>query len=301
MLQLKTQFQQTFVDLTCTGNVGVDATLKKKCGKIWACIEYAIYEFVDFSTFSCSHVERMRIKHNEWLSQKNKIEKLQEVSALEEKDLLLQRPLDEPVSQAPLRKSERPVVKPARSSGSEKGKNQNDVKIDNIDSCLETFLRKKPKKRKRQTETTTRIETPYPPLSQAEKAEVVAGSALSYQDFVDIFCQTMWDDPRIDVIEANLKVLFRGHQAKYGKKIVPDIQLEKLLERANSLPTHWDKSDETKPFVKKINSLGWYKIENVVVKHELMIVAMMSLSVCNFSTIKNRHGWSVAAEKKQNR
>ena len=104
--------------------------------------------------------------------------------------------------------------------------------------------------------------------------------------------------PRFAVIEDNLKVLFRGHQAKYGKKIVPDIQLEKLLEKADSLPTHWDRSDESKPFVTNINALGWYKIENVVDKHELIIVAMMSLAVFNFSTIKNRHGWSVATEKK---
>ena len=124
---------------------------------------------------------------------------------------------------------------------------------------------------------------------------------MTHQDFVDIFCQTMWNEPLIDAIEANLKVMFRGHQAKYGKKIVPDIQLEKLIERANSLPTDWDRSDESKPFVENINSLGWYKIENVVVKHELMIVAMMSLSVFNFSTIKNRHNWSAAKEQRQNR
>ena len=41
-----------------------------------------------------------------------------------------------------------------------------------------------------------------------------------------------------------------------GKKIVPDIQLEKLLERAGSLPTHWDRSDESKPFVTTINARG---------------------------------------------
>lgn len=323
--QLKTQFQHTFLELTCTGYVDADATMKKKCGKFWACIEYAIFEFVDISSFSCSHVERMRVKHQEWLlSQKRKIENLREVSVFEEKDtlllqrpvdaqvsesvfeekttLLLQRPVDAPDPQAPIRKSGRPVVKPARSSGSDKGKKQNDVKIDNVDSCLETFLRSRNRKRKRPTESkVTRSETRYPAMSQAEKNEVVVGSAASYQDFVDIFCKTMWDDPRIDVIEQNLKVLFRGHQAKYGTKIVPDIQLEKLLERAESLPTDWDRSDESKLFVEKINSLGWYKIENVVVKHELMIVAIMSLSVFNFSTIKNRHGWSAATEKKQNR
>ncbi len=38
-------------------------------------------------------------------------------------------------------------------------------------------------------------------------------------------------------IEDALKVLFRGHQAKYGKRIVPDSQLTRLLERAGSLLT----------------------------------------------------------------
>lgn len=42
-----------------------------------------------------------------------------------------------------------------------------------------------------------------------------------------------------------------------GKKIVPDIQLEKLLlETAGSLPTHWDRSHESKPFVTNINARG---------------------------------------------
>ena len=132
--QLKEQFQKTFLQQTCTGDVHVDATMKKKCGKLWACIEYAIYEFVDISSFSCSHVERMRDKHNAWLSQKGKIENLRgEVPVVEETKLsdasesvfqsndTVQRPLDDPVS-ASRRKSDR-TVKPARSFGSE-GKHQ---------------------------------------------------------------------------------------------------------------------------------------------------------------------------------
>ena len=80
-----------------------------------------------------------------------------------------------------------------------------------------------------------------------------------------------------------------------------DSQLEILLQRAALLPDDWDKSDNSVSFVTNINQRGWYKIENVVSKDELMLVAIMSLSVYNFSTIKNRHGWSVKTEQKQNR
>jgi hypothetical protein len=111
----------------------------------------------------------------------------------------------------------------------------------------------------------------------------------------------MWTDPNRHEIEDALKVLFRGHQAKYGKQIVPDSQLARLLRRAEFLPTHWDRSDESQPFVESINGPGWYSIQNVVNKNELLITAMMSLAVHNFSTIKNRHGWSVTKEQKQNR
>ncbi len=146
-----------------------------------------------------------------------------------------------------------------------------------------------------------RSETPYPAMSQAEKTEMAFGSAATFQDFVDMFCKTMWTNPNGHEIEVALKVLFRGHQAKYSKQIVPDSQLERLLCRAESLPPDWDKSDESERFVESINGPGWYSIQKVVNKNELLILAMMSLAVHNFSTIKNRHGWSVAKEKKQNR
>jgi hypothetical protein len=42
----------------------------------------------------------------------------------------------------------------------------------------------------------------------------------------------MWRNPNGVQIVDYLKVLFRGHQAKYGKQIVPDSQLETLLGRA---------------------------------------------------------------------
>jgi hypothetical protein len=185
-------------------------------------------------------------------------------------------------------------------ASSKKSKNPNHVKIDDIDTCIETSFKFK-HKRKREQNSKVRVETPYPAMTQSEKKSVYVGSAASFQDFVDIFCRTMWENPRGAEIEDALKVLFLGHQTKYGKKIVPDIQLEMLLQKARSLSNNWDRNNEVEPFIKNINSRGWYKIENVVNKYELMIVAIMSLAVFNFSTIKNRHGWSVATEKKQNR
>jgi hypothetical protein len=138
-------------------------------------------------------------------------------------------------------------------------------------------------------------------MSKAEQVNAFGATAASYQDFVDKFCQTMWDKPREEEIVASLKILFAGHQAKYGKAIVPDNQLVQLLHRARSLPAHWDQRDETDSFKKAINGPGWYTINNVVNRNELLIVAIMSLAVYNFSTIRNRHGWSVEKEKKQNR
>jgi hypothetical protein len=64
--KLKRAFQATYLKITCTDKVDASA-LKKKCGRIWACIEYAILEFVDISSFDCSHVERMQVKHKEYL------------------------------------------------------------------------------------------------------------------------------------------------------------------------------------------------------------------------------------------
>ena len=93
----------------------------------------------------------------------------------------------------------------------------------------------------------------------------------------------------------------RLKRLKYMSLTNKDSQLEILLQRAALLPDDWDKSDNSVSFVTNINQRGWYKIENVVSKDELMLVAIMSLSVYNFSTIKNRHGWSVKTEQKQNR
>ena len=81
----------------------------------------------------------------------------------------------------------------------------------------------------------------------------------------------MWTNPNDHEIEDYLKVLFRGHQAKYGKQIVPDSQLAKLLRRAESLPLDWDKSDESEHFVESIDGPGWYGIQNVLNKNELLV------------------------------
>jgi hypothetical protein len=53
-------------------------------------------------------------------------------------------------------------------------------------------------------------------------------------------------------------------------------------------------------YIHGINDAGWHKIETIVSKNELLLIAMMSLAVTNFSVVKNRHGWSNKQETKQN-
>jgi hypothetical protein len=58
----------------------------------------------------------------------------------------------------------------------------------------------KAKKRGRKKKSTSkshviRSETPYPAMSQTEKNEMAVGSAATFQDFVDIFCEHMWRNP----------------------------------------------------------------------------------------------------------
>jgi hypothetical protein len=66
---MKKEFYRTFFKLSGDWNC---ITLKKKFGKFWSCIEYAIFENVQFSSSSCSPFERMKEKHNQnWLSCEN--------------------------------------------------------------------------------------------------------------------------------------------------------------------------------------------------------------------------------------
>ena len=158
----------------------------------------------------------------------------------------------------------------------------------------------KPKKRKNRSKQiqTTRVETPYP---KEMKPEMISHDAAAcYQDFVDVFCKTMWETPNMMAIQDALRVAFQGHQSRYGKVIIPDQTLADLFAKAESSPDIWDDlKDEA--FVDNINSRGWHKISNVMSKHEVLIVAIMSISAHNFSMIKNRHGWSNKQEEKQNR
>ncbi len=129
--KLKTAFQQTYLRITCTDKADV-STLKKKCGRIWACIEYAILEFVDISTFDCSHVERMQVKHKEYLLSRMCTK---DGSEVEDKPLtpLITFPVDDqaalvhlPTTLSP-RRSGREKPKPDPKLHQEKGKKQNDV------------------------------------------------------------------------------------------------------------------------------------------------------------------------------
>ena len=93
LTKLKQVFQHTFLQLTCT-NEGDVSKWKKKCGRLWACIEYAILEFVDISSFACSHVERMQSRHNAYLlSRMGDSEKFQNVPEAENMALLTPNPL----------------------------------------------------------------------------------------------------------------------------------------------------------------------------------------------------------------
>ncbi len=173
LTKLKQVFQDTFLKLTCTDEGDV-STWKKKCGRLWACIEYA--EFVDTSSFACSHVERMQTRHNAYLLSRMgdggkfqnvsevenmalltpnlllfpvESEKFQNVSEVDNMPLLI-FPVDAQAPLAPSRKTIRKKIIPDRNFDQEKGKKQNDVKIVNVDSCL-TSLRAKKKKKKKKT------------------------------------------------------------------------------------------------------------------------------------------------------
>lgn len=163
-------------------------------------------------------------------------------------------------------------------------------------------MRKKSKrKRAREERLKKREETTVKGVLYPKVPKTYHSEGASYNDFVDIFCKNMWKNPDEDCIKSALKVVFLNHQTKYGKDIIPDEQLTKLLQKAESLPVQWTDSDDGQTFVKGINDAGWYKIETIVSKNELLLIAMMSLAVTNFSVVKNRHGWSNKQETKQNR
>jgi hypothetical protein len=144
-----------------------------------------------------------------------------------------------------------------------------------------------------------RVEVLYPRAGMNPVSMDVA-TAACYQDLVDIFCKDMWIRPDKQTIEYALKVAFKNRQSRYGKTIVPDRSLTDLLAKAKALPKDWDSSvDES--FVRIINSKGWRLIENLMVEHEVLIIAMMSISCFNWCTIKNRHTWDGFRDRNQNR
>jgi hypothetical protein len=114
---MKREFHSTFLRLSSSSGACDWPKLKKKCGKYWACIEYAIFESVGIASFSCSHLERMRSKHQEDLLSGLNDEKsshLELNSKQFEKNTksLLQvyqviMPVDDEVTDKPIRKSDR--------------------------------------------------------------------------------------------------------------------------------------------------------------------------------------------------
>jgi hypothetical protein len=144
-----------------------------------------------------------------------------------------------------------------------------------------------------------RVEFDYPRAGM-KPVSLDHSSAACFDDMVNVFCKTMWHDPDIEAIKDALKVAFKQRQSRYGKIIIPDNLLKDLLETAKALPKKWDdRKDES--FEDCINSAGWHLVKNLMVEHEMLIIALMSISSFNWSTIKNRHGWRGFKEENQNR
>jgi hypothetical protein len=148
--------------------------------------------------------------------------------------------------------------------------------------------------RKRRSRTSKHADNPNPrveldyPRAGMKPVSVDHASAACFDDLVSIFCQTMWHDPNMHAIQDALKVAFKQRQTRYGKFIIPDYLLKDLLETAKALPKKWhDSKDES--FEHHINSVGWHLVKNLMVEHEMIIIALMSISSFNWSTIKNRH------------
>ena len=147
--KLKVAFQETYLKFTCTDKVDV-SVLKKKCGRIWACIEYAILEFVHISSFDCSHVERMQVKHNKYLlsrmctTEGSEVEdklmpNLNSLTPLLQFSIDDQAALVDPLATLPPRRSGREKPIPDPKLHQEEGKKQNDVCVR---ACVRACVRK---------------------------------------------------------------------------------------------------------------------------------------------------------------
>ncbi len=117
----------------------------------------------------------------------------------------------------------------------------------------------------------------------------------------------------LNVVHEAMKAAYAAHIRDRNKLLVDsenyplaeqdfsDEKLTKFLQKAESLPVQWTDSDDGQTFFHGINDACWYKIENIVSKNELLLIAMMSLAETNFSVVKNRHGWINKQETKRNR
>lgn len=111
------------------------------------------------------------------------------------------------------------------------------------------------------------------------------------------YCKAMWVNPNRkdieDVLKGYFKVqkllvniyfiyaLLQVHQAKYGKRMVPDSQLSKLLSQVCKLPEVFEESEDL-DFVQNVHSKGLHIATNILTRHEALIVALLSLYARNF-------------------
>jgi hypothetical protein len=89
------------------------------------------------------------------------------------------------------------------------------------------------------------------------------------------------------------------YQTKYGKRMVPDQKLSRLLSEVCRLPEEIDKSPDQR-FVPEINSKGLHGTLHVFSHDEALIVALLSLREQSFHQILNRFK-TRTMERKQNR
>ena len=88
-----------------------------------------------------------------------------------------------------------------------------------------------------------------------------------------------------------LKLEFFKHQAQYGAEVVPNKMLQDALETCGALPpAHSVKT--CSGFAKTFNKEGLFLVTDIFSKHEMMVVATMSLSsTLKWFSISQRHHW----------
>ena len=93
--------------------------------------------------------------------------------------------------------------------------------------------------------------------------------------------------------------MLKVHQAKYGKRMVPDQMLSKLFLEVSKLPDVFDDTADS-AFVEQINIVGLHGVKQILTQDEALIVALLSLQATDFFQILNRFKFK-RQEVKQNR